>query len=249
MRITPLRTDILQPPQDDLYRLLDESVTDFNDGDILVVASKLVSIHQGRCVRIDPDRSAEQKAQLINQEADFFVPLEFTPQRHRVPLTMKDGIIVGSAGIDESNGNGYFILWPERVDQAVIGIYEFLKKKHRIDKLGVVIVDTVSRPFRLGAVGLALAHFGFAGLKRYRGEKDIFGREFKLERVNVADSLATAAMLVMGEGREQQPLAIISELTGITYSETTDTTVAPPDQDHFSGLTRSDIWRRPPGDF
>ena len=66
-------------------------------------------------------------------------------------------------------------------------------------------------PLRAGAVGVALGYAGFQGIKNYIGEKDIFGRIFKMSKTDVADSLATSAVLCMGEGKEQQPLAVITD--------------------------------------
>ena len=75
----------------------------------------------------------------------------------------------------------------------------------------MVITDSRSLPLRLGITGLALGYAGFQGLKDYRGTLDIFYRPFKFSRVNIADSLATAAILCMGEGSERQPLALIKD--------------------------------------
>ena len=86
-----------------------------------------------------------------------------------------------------------------------------LQKKYDIKNLGVLITDSRAMPLRAGVVGTTSGYAGFKGLKSYKGQKDIFGRKFKFSSVNVADSLATAAILVMGEGKERQPLAIIQE--------------------------------------
>ena len=66
-------------------------------------------------------------------------------------------------------------------------------------------------------VGIAIGYFGFKPFKDYRGKKDIFGREFKMETSNMPDSLATAAVLVMGEGAETQPIAIIEDIPDIEF--------------------------------
>lgn len=65
-------------------------------------------------------------------------------------------------------------------------------------------------PLRLGAVGVALGYAGFAGIRNYVGTKDIFGRVLKISKTDIADSLATSAVLCMGEGKERQPLAVIT---------------------------------------
>ena len=86
-----------------------------------------------------------------------------------------------------------------------------LRQKYGVMKLGVLITDSRTIPLRTGVTGVALGYAGFRGIKDYRGTPDIFGRKFKFSRTNVADSLAAAAVLVMGEGNEQQPLAIIEK--------------------------------------
>src|SRR3989344_2903478 len=73
-------------------------------------------------------------------------------------------------------------------------------------------------PLRRGTIGISLAHCGFNPLKDYRGTKDIFGRKFTMTQTNIADGLAAAAVVVMGEGREQTPLALITEISGVRFT-------------------------------
>jgi len=75
--------------------------------------------------------------------------------------------------------------------------------------LGVLIPDSRLLPFRAGAIGSAVGYAGFKGIRDYRGKPDIFGKKLKVSRTNIADGLATAAVIMMGEADEQQPLAII----------------------------------------
>ena len=83
--------------------------------------------------------------------------------------------------------------------------------------MGVIITDSRLVPLRRGVVGIAIGFFGFKPLKDYRGKKDLFGREFKMETSNMPDSLATAAVLEMGEGSEGKPIAVISQVPGIEF--------------------------------
>lgn len=76
-------------------------------------------------------------------------------------------------------------------------------------RLGVLITDSRTIPLRTGVTGVSVGYASFRGIKDYRGMLDIFGRKFKFSRTNIADGLATSAVLVMGEGNEQQPLALI----------------------------------------
>lgn len=242
MNIDPIHTRVLQPPQDDLLAVL--SSVPLKNKDILAVATKVVSIHQGRCIKIDEVRKDKQKQELILQEADLVVDLSTTTNLKRSPLTKKYGIVVGSAGIDESNGDGYFILWPNDPAAFVKYLYSWLKQKYNLSELGVVIVDTIKRPFRRGAVGLAIAHYGFKALQSYRGKTDIFGREFKSEYVNIADALAVSAVLAMGEGDEQTPLAIVSDVKNVEFFAGTDELIVESSDDYFSGLIDNSKWEK-----
>ena len=119
---------------------------------------------------------------------------------------------MSSAGIDESNGNGKLILLPSNSFKTASSLRKKMQKKYKVKNLGVAIVDSRTMPLRGGVVGSALGYAGFRGIKKYKGTRDIFGRKFKFSRTNVADSLATAAVLEMGEGKEQQPLALITDI-------------------------------------
>jgi dihydrofolate synthase / folylpolyglutamate synthase len=81
----------------------------------------------------------------------------------------------------------------------------------------VVVTDSRTTPLRLGVTGVALAHSGFRALNDYVGKQDLFGRALRMTKVNVMDALATSAVLVMGEGSESTPMAVIDELPFVTF--------------------------------
>ncbi|TSC69806.1 MAG: hypothetical protein G01um101470_954, partial [Parcubacteria group bacterium Gr01-1014_70] len=109
------------------------------------------------------------------------------------------------------NANGKLILLPKDSFKTARELRGKLKYKYNVKHLGVLITDSRTIPLRAGVTGVALGYAGFRGIRDYRGTVDIFGRKMKISRTDVADSLATAAVLVMGEGNEQQPLAIIEK--------------------------------------
>ena len=146
------------------------------------------------------------REKIIKAESDYMLRTKYTW------LTIKDGMVMSSAGIDESNADGKIILLPKDSFKVAGTLRRLLQKKYKVKNLGVLITDSRLFPLRTGVVGVALGYAGFKGLRKYRGTKDIFGRIFKLSRLNMADSLATAAVLCMGEGREQQPLALITNV-------------------------------------
>ena len=169
---------------------------------ILVVTSKIAALAEGRVVKKVDEKT---KMEIIKRESELAVPAKY------VCLTIKDGLVMANAGIDESNANGQIILLPKDSFRTAALIRKFFKKKFRLKNLGVIITDSRCSPLRAGITGVALGYAGFKGLKDYRKRLDIFGRPFKYSRVDVADSLAAVAVLLMGEGNERRPLALISE--------------------------------------
>ena len=170
--------------------------------DILVITSKIVALSEGRTAIY---KSKNQKIKLIKQESTFAM-------RTKVGwLTIRDGMVMYSAGIDASNGDGKLILLPRDSFRSADRIRKVLCRKFKLKKLGVLITDSRLFPLRAGIVGVALGYAGFHGIRNYIGQKDIFGRKLKMTKTDVADSLATAAVVCTGEGREQQPLAIITD--------------------------------------
>lgn len=212
-----VKTRAFIPPQDDLLSLIKESFSTLKlkEKSIFVITSKIVSIWQGRCIEA---KLIEDKDELIKKEAEFYLDREKVPNRY-VMLTMKQNLLIPTAGIDESNGKGYFILWPKNPYQAAKEIYNFIKRNYHLDNFGIIISDSHCIPLRWGTIGIALAYYGFYPLKDYRGTKDIFGRVMKMTQSNLADSIAAAAVCIMGEGDEQTPIAIVEDLDLVEFKE------------------------------
>lgn len=206
MEVKAIKTAIFKEGED-LNSFIVRHIKKLSEKSVLVVTSKIVSLSEGRTAVIDPSdplRARKTKEDLIKKESQFAVETKYAW------LTIKDGVVMASAGIDESNANGKLILLPQNSYKTASVIRKFLQKKHKIKNLGVLITDSRTIPLRAGIVGMALGYAGFKGIKDYRKTKDIFGRPFHFSRTDIADSLATAAVLTMGEGSEQQPLAIIT---------------------------------------
>ena len=195
----------------------DENLVDFMAGyfkkipekSVVVVTSKIVALSEGRTVSI---KNKKDKEKIIKSESVFSLKTKY------VWLTLKDGMIMANAGIDESNANGRLILLPRDSFRAADLIRRSLKKKYKIKNLGVLITDSRTMPMRAGVTGVALGYAGFRGLRDYRGKGDIFGRKFVFSRSNIADGLSAAAVLAMGEGSERFPLALI-ENDPVEFSE------------------------------
>lgn len=211
MIITPIKTHAITITDTDILVVLDEYIKKLPENSVLAVTSKIVSICEGSVVKI----GSIEKDALIEKEAEKFLPR--ASNRFNIALTIKNGILNASAGIDESNGNGYYILWPRNPQNSANLIRSFLQKKFRLKHVGVVITDSKTQPLRWGATGIALAHSGFKALNDYIGKPDVFKRNLHVTKANIMDALAEAAVLVMGEGREQTPLALISQVPFVHF--------------------------------
>lgn len=232
MEWNPIKTRILIPPKDDLYAVLEASQLALREKDVLLVSSKVVAIHHGRCVPM----ADHEKGELVEQEADYALGVE--GRTH--PLTIKHHAFIGAAGVDESNGDGYYVLLPEDPFQDARDICVYLKKQYGLRELAVVITDSHSLPFRYGAMSIAIGYFGLEPLIKYEQKADLFGRPFKHERVNVIDALAAASALSMGEGDEQTPLVIARNVLGLRFTEqdTRSEFLIPPQDDMYYPLLR-----------
>ncbi|MEX0916875.1 MAG: coenzyme F420-0:L-glutamate ligase [Candidatus Spechtbacterales bacterium] len=219
MNIQAIKTRALVPPQDDLLEALGESITEFPENTVLAVSSKVVSIWQGRCVPLE----SVEKDELIKREADRYLERSEVPGEW-VMHTIKNNLLIPTAGIDESNAKENFVLWPNNPNGAAEEIIAWAKEKYGVTNIAVVITDSHSIPLRRGTVGISLGYAGFAPLNDYRQTEDIFGREFKLEQANIADGLAAAAVLVMGEGSEQTPAAFITDIPFVQFGKNEDKT-------------------------
>ena len=199
MIIRPIKTHIFQEG-DDFFAFITDYFKKLPEKSVVVITSKIVALAERRTAIAE---NAQMKEKLIRAESEFAIPTKY------VWLTVKDGMVMASAGIDESNANGKLILLPKDSFKTARFLQKKLRGKYGVRHLGVLVTDSRTIPLRAGVTGVALGYAGFCGIKDYRGTPDIFGRKFKFSRTNIADGLAAAAVLVMGEGNERQPLAII----------------------------------------
>ena len=200
MEVRPVKTRVFKKGED-LAAFVTRYIRELKNGSILAVTSKIVALAEGRVVKI---KNKKEKERLIRAESEW--QLKVLPEWW---LTVRDGTVVVNAGIDESNADGKTILLPKDSFKSADALRKKLKKKYKLKKLGVIITDSRTSALREGVTGVALGYAGFRGVKDYRGKSDIFGRKLMVTKTNIADSLATSATTVMGEGREQQPLAVI----------------------------------------
>jgi len=184
------------------------------EGSILAITSKLVSIAENQVI---PKTSIDKKT-LIQQESEHYLG----STHYGCHLGIRHGLLVPSAGIDESNSpHGDYILYPKAPFASLKKLNHSIRKRLRLKHLGTIMTDSRTLPLRRGVVGVALAYDGFQGTKSLIGQKDIFGRCLLVTKINIIDALAASAVLLMGEGAECQPLAIITDAS-VAFTDNTD---------------------------
>ena len=244
MKATAIKTKKVEVG-DKLFDILDQSLPKLKEKDVVALASKIVAITQGRVLKND---GKIDKTELIKKESDYFLPEKYTT--FGVHLTIKNNIIIASAGIDESNGHGYYILWPENLEQTTNEIWKYLRAKLKVKQLGVVITDSKLAPMRRGVTAIGLSWCGFEPIRNYVGKPDIYGRPLRVETLNIVDCIAAAAVLEMGEAYEQTPLGIVSDIGQIEFLDRTPTKQEIKDmkielgEDVFTGLLTSVEWKK-----
>lgn len=214
MTVRPIETSIFTLNEDLAEFIAREVPSDcVRDGMILAVTSKIMSLAEGRV----ENRDSIEKQALVEREADTYLG----EIGHGCFLTIKHGLMIPSAGIDESNSpSGDYILYPSDPWQSCERLWSSLKARWSLKNLGILLTDSRTMPLRRGTTGVALAYWGFRAVRNMVGTPDLFDRPLKVTQMNVADGLAAAAVLMMGEAREARPLAVI-ENAEVVFSATT----------------------------
>ena len=244
MIVKAIKTEKILPGSITLLKLLDKYVETLSEGSILVIASKIVALCEGRVVPVE----GSNKDELIKQEADMYLPKE--DNRYNLFLTIKNNILAVSAGIDESNSNGYYVLWPKDSQKVANEVRKYLTKRFGVKNAGVIITDSKTTPLRWGVTGVPIAHSGFAAIRDLIGTPDIFGRQLKMTKVGIMDALAVAGVLVGGEGSEQTPLVVISDVPFVEFQDRnpTDEELAElkisMDDDVYAPMLKSANWQK-----
>jgi coenzyme F420-0:L-glutamate ligase/coenzyme F420-1:gamma-L-glutamate ligase len=184
----------------DIAGLICAAAPDLRDGDILVVTSKIVSKAEGRVIRADRERAIDDEAVRVVARRG---PTRIVETRH--------GLVLAAAGVDTSNtAPGTVVLLPEDPDGSARRLRKALGERLGI-KVGVVVTDTMGRPWRVGQTDTAIGAAGIAPLRDHRGQPDTFGNTLEVTVAAVGDEIAAAADLVKGK-TTQVPVAIVRGL-------------------------------------
>lgn len=230
LTLTALAGFPLVEPGDDLAALLTAALrrTDIEpeDGDILVVAQKVISKSEGRVVDLGsvvPSARAIALAQEVHKDprlVEIILSESSEVVRHRKDVLIvahRLGFVMANAGVDQSNvaggDGGRVLLLPRDPDASAAALKVKLDSEYGAD-IGVIINDSFGRAWRNGVVGVALGAAGVPSLRDMVGVPDLFGRRMRVTAVAVADEIAAAASLLMGQAAEGQPAV---HVRGLVY--------------------------------
>ncbi len=233
---------------DDLGLMIGDAIAaaghTLTDGDVVVVAQKIVSKAEGRIVRlseVEPSAEARELAeacekdpaavQLILNESRKIV-------RHRPGVIIAEhklGFILANAGIDRSNvtaNTDEVLLLPVDPDRSAADLREAFQQRFA-GAIGVIIADSVGRPWRMGTTGMTLGCAGVEALANLRGSNDMFDRPLEVSEHAVADSIASAAELLLGEASEATPVILVRGLNEGHSEQDSTVLLRPEHEDMF----------------
>ncbi len=240
MQIIPLYIEKEIQPSDDLTELI-LAAANLSDGDILVVAQKIISKQEGRIVdlsTVTPSLLAEGLGSQYQKDPRILVLILSETKRivrmknEILIVETHSGFICANAGIDESNvKSGYATLLPTNSDISAQTIrYKILEQTNK--NVAVIISDTFGRPFRMGQTNCAIGISGLNPILDYAGTKDSFERILRITEIAIADEFSAAAELVMGKALKC-PVAIIRDYSFNLEEHVIDELIRPDNEDLF----------------
>jgi len=245
MKVTAYKTHKITVGED-IFAILDQYLPKLEEGTVVAITSKIISLCQGDVIKNDGNID---KKELIKKEAEYYIATDDTRYGTVIP-TIKNNILIANSGVDESNADGNFILWPKAIERITDEIWQKLREKRGINELGIIVTDSRLTPLRWGITGVGISWCGFEAFKDYRGKPDIFGRELKMSQESIIDGLAAATVVVMGEGSEQTPLATVTDIPFVKFQnrpptkEECDATKIEKEDDIYGKLMTSVTWEK-----
>jgi len=224
LTLTPLRGVPLVQPGDDLAAIVTQALATSNESlqprDVLILAQKIVSKAEGRRVdlkTVKPSQRAFEFAHATQKDprvVELILAESTEVLRHRpgaIIVAHRLGFVLANAGIDASNvgadGDEHVLLLPADPDRSCRELRAKLRERTGVD-VAMLIIDSFGRAWRNGTVGTAIGVSGFPGLADLRGKPDLFGRPLQITEVGLADELAAAASLMMGQAAEGAPIVL-----------------------------------------
>ena len=219
MKVFGLALPLVKPGDDFMSMVIRaaEQEGGFKDEDVLVFSSKAVATAEGRLVELSKVKPSPRAKSLAKQSA---LPAEFVEvvlqEADEVLgyvkgaiLTVKGGMLCANAGADQSNAPpGFVVLMSENPDRSAERLRRAVIRRAGA-KVGVVLSDSSVKPLRLGTVGQAVGVAGIEPVVDCRGQRDLYGRTLRITFRAIADQLATAAQILMGECSERVPVVVV----------------------------------------
>jgi coenzyme F420-0:L-glutamate ligase/coenzyme F420-1:gamma-L-glutamate ligase len=217
-----------------------KSSKSLKEGDIIVIAEKVIATSQGRVIKLSEVKPISEKAkklakkynmdegyvELILREASMILG----GMKHVILAKVND-FLIANAGIDQSNaGIGNVVLLPKELKKVVWDYWKNLKEEFKLKDLGVIIADSRVQPLRKGTIGIALATAGFEPVEDLRGKPDLFKRPLQITLRAIADDLTSAAQFLLSEADRQTPIVIIRG-SNIEFTENPKTTPEMPPEE------------------
>ncbi|MFX0105734.1 MAG: coenzyme F420-0:L-glutamate ligase [Candidatus Hodarchaeota archaeon] len=222
MELFSIRLPLIKK-HDNLLEIIIQTIKDEGksliEGDIIVIAEKIVATSQGRVKKLSEVENVSVRAKNLAKEYDMderYVELILQEasmvlggMRHVILAKVND-FLIANAGIDQSNaGMGNVVLLPKKLKEVVWDYWRDLRNEFGISNFGVIIADSRVQPLRKGTIGIAIATAGFEPVEDLRGQPDLFGRPMEITMRAVADDLVSAAQFLLGEADNQTPVVII----------------------------------------
>jgi coenzyme F420-0:L-glutamate ligase/coenzyme F420-1:gamma-L-glutamate ligase len=233
LKLIALKDFPLIEPNDDLASIINKSINnngiDIESGDVVVVAQKIISKCENRYVElknIQPSKEATDLAKTLNRDPAFIQIIQneskkiISTDKNVIIVEHKLGFININAGIDRSNilqNDDEVLLLPENPSKSAKDLQSAISANFQRD-IALIVTDSMTRPFRSGVSNFALASANIPSLIDLKGDSDIYGNILQSTEIAIADELAAAAGLLMGQGSEKQPVIIIKGFDKKNYS-------------------------------
>ena len=245
IRAIPIQDFPIVEPNADLVKLilqtLDASKTNLDDGDIIVIASKVVSVAENRIVKATDVVPSNKALEIASKNGFDPVHVELAI-RESVEILRTEGVLITEAssglvcnfsGVDKSNApEGNFVLLPSNPDSSANQLLKSLIRSTG-RKLAVIITDTQGRPWRRGSINLTIGCAGIAPFKYNKGKSDLYGRVLERSTVCQVDEIAMLAEPLMGQAGQRVPVVIVRGYTYSASEETAKDITRPKDEDMF----------------
>jgi len=243
MELFSIRLPLIKK-NDPLLEIVIKNIRDqgksLNEGDIIVIAEKVVATSQGRVIKLSEVENISERAKKLAKEYDMderYVELilrEATMilggMKHVILAKVND-FLIANAGIDQSNaGIGNVVLLPKNLKKVVWDYWREIRKEFGLKNFGVIIADSRVQPLRKGTIGIAIATVGFEPVEDLIGQPDLFKRPMEITMRAIADDLVSAAQFLLGEADNQTPVVVIRG-SNVEFTEKPKTTPEMPPEE------------------